>query len=67
MIVHIENEKGEKLIDIKEHDLDGDKILIKNANGFGATDVVICCHNMTWEQVDQLKKGIKMAEDKWRK
>ena len=48
-------------------DLDGDRVIIINSDGFGACNIQICCHTLTWKQVDELKEAIKLAEKEWRK
>jgi len=53
-------------IDTEMVDLDGEEITVANTNGYGNTDISIGDLIMTWVQLDELKKAIALAEQRWR-
>jgi len=65
LIYDIETEMA--LVDIEERDLDEQWIMISHMDGYGATDICIGEHMMTWKQLDKLNQGIEVAEKNWRK
>jgi len=62
---YIQDDEGD-WIETEERDLDGEDINVRNANGYGACDIDIGYHIMTWKQLDKLKEAIAEAEKRWR-
>lgn len=53
-------------IDVGFNDLDGDRVEVTRCEGFGGCDIQITAGILTWAELDELKKAIAMAEERWR-
>lgn len=62
---YVKGDDGE-YIDTEERDLDGEEIIVFNANGYGSCDVTIGEHTMRWSAFDKLKLAMLEAEKRWR-
>lgn len=64
------NDKGRETleyIDLEEVDMDGEAIDITSLADNNYCDIMIGqCLELTWDQLDTLKKGIELAEKLWR-
>jgi len=58
--------EGEEYIDTELTDLDGEKIIVSNADGFGACNVTVGTYTMRWDDFDELRKAMDKAEYMWR-
>ena len=52
-------------IDTEERDLNSDPIRVYDMNDFGATNVGVGNHAMTWPQVDILIAALQLAKKEW--
>lgn len=55
-----------RMIKTGERDLNGDEIIVTDADGYGRCDITIGCHTMRWSDLDALKDAIAEAEKRWR-
>lgn len=63
---YVKDEDSEYM-DTGARDLDGDPIVVRNADGYGGCDIQIEGSIMTWAQLDKLKAAIAIAENRWRR
>jgi hypothetical protein len=48
-------------------DITNNKVAVVNMKGLGACDIALDCEGgITWDQLDQLKEAIALAEKEWR-
>ena len=63
---HIDGD-GYEMLETGILDLDGERIYLGKAEGFGGADLELNGYYFTWEQVDILKQAISEAEKLWRR
>ena len=60
-------EEESTYIDVGITDLDGDKVLIYNADGYGGCDITIGTHTLRWNEFDKQYQALAAADKLWRK